>query len=163
MSPLAIHLKRLRHLPRRQQRERFLLLVAQRRGVGQRTAVRRAVHLLQQRAALAEPLWAVGELHGLDAEVGAVGVLADLPGVAQEALDVRVEQHVLTIRGQVRHGAPAEVVSREYDLVNFFRQVALREHVDQRQITAALKSGVLTVTLPKAEAAKPRQIAVHAA
>jgi HSP20 family protein len=90
-------------------------------------------------------------------------VLADLPGVAQEALDVRVEQNVLTIRGQARHGAPAEVVYREYDLVNFFRQFALSEKVDQRQITAELKSGVLTLTLPKAEAAKPRQIAVHAA
>jgi HSP20 family molecular chaperone IbpA len=90
-------------------------------------------------------------------------VLADLPGVAQEALDVRVEQNVLTIRGQARHGAPAEAVYREYDLVNFFRQFALSEKVDQRQITAELKSGVLTLTLPKAEAAKPRQIAVHAA
>jgi HSP20 family protein len=90
-------------------------------------------------------------------------VLADLPGVAQEALAVRVEQNVLTIRGQARHGAPAEAVYREYDLVNFFRQFALSEKVDQRQITAELKSGVLTLTLPKAEAAKPRQIAVHAA
>jgi HSP20 family protein len=90
-------------------------------------------------------------------------VLADLPGVAKEALDVRVEQNRLTIRGQARHRVPGEAVSREYALVNFFRQFALSENVDQRQITAELKSGVLTVTLPKAEEAKPRQIVVQAA
>jgi len=90
-------------------------------------------------------------------------VLADLPGVTKEALDVRVEQNRLTIRGQARHGVPGKAVSREYALVNFFRQFELSEHVDQSQITAELKSGVLTVTLPKAEAAKPRQIVVQAA
>lgn len=90
-------------------------------------------------------------------------VLADLPGVAQEALDVRVEQNRLTIRGQARHGVPGEAVSREYALVNFFRQFELTENVDQSQITAELKNGVLTLTLPKAEEAKPRQIVVQAA
>jgi HSP20 family molecular chaperone IbpA len=90
-------------------------------------------------------------------------VLADLPGVTKEALDVRVDHNVLTIRGHARHGVPGEAVYREYALVNFFRQFTLSEHVDQRQITAELKRGVLTVTLPKAEAAKPRQIAVQAA
>jgi len=90
-------------------------------------------------------------------------VLADLPGVAKEALDVRVEQHRLTIRGQARHGVPGEAVSREYALVNFFRQFELTENVDQSQITAELKNGVLTLTLPKAEEAKPRQIVVQAA
>ena len=90
-------------------------------------------------------------------------VLADLPGVAKDALDVRVEQHRLTIRGHARHGVPGEAVHREYALVNFFRQFDLSDTVDERRITAELKHGVLTVTLPKAEAAKPRQIAVHAA
>jgi HSP20 family molecular chaperone IbpA len=65
-------------------------------------------------------------------------VLADLPGVAQEALEVRVEQHVLTIRGQARHGVPGEAIYREYDLVNFFRQCALSEKVDQSQIAQFL-------------------------
>jgi HSP20 family protein len=90
-------------------------------------------------------------------------VLADLPGVAQEALDVRVEQNRLTIRGQARRRVPGEAVSRAYALVNFFRQFELSANVDQRQITAELKSGVLTVTLPKAEEAKLRQIVVQAA
>ena len=97
-----------------------------------------------------------------EAEEGLV-VLADLPGVAKEALDVRVEQNQLTIRGHACHGFPGKAIYREYALVNFFRQFTLSDNVDQRQITAELKNGVLTVTLPKAEAAKPRQIAVQAA
>ena len=88
-------------------------------------------------------------------------VLADLPGVAKEALDVRVDNSVLTIRGHARHAVPGDVTYREYELVNFFRQFELHEQVDQQRITADLKHGVLTLNLPKAEAAKPRQIAVQ--
>jgi HSP20 family protein len=88
-------------------------------------------------------------------------VVADMPGVAKEALEVRVDNHVLTIRGQARHAVPAEVTYREYELVNFFRQFELNEQVDQQRITADVTCGVLTVHLPKAEAAKPRQIEVR--
>ena len=87
-------------------------------------------------------------------------VLADVPGVAQEALEVRVDNNMLTIRGHARHGVPGEVTYREYELVNFFRQFELSEKVDQGRITADLKCGVLTLNLPKAEEAKPRQIEV---
>ena len=90
-------------------------------------------------------------------------VLADVPGVAPEALDVRVDHNVLTIRGHARHVVPGEVTYLEYDLVNFFRQFALNDTVDQSHITAALKSGVLTVHVPKAQEAKPRQIEVQVA
>jgi len=88
-------------------------------------------------------------------------VVADMPGVAKEALEVRVDNHVLTIRGQARHAVPAEVTYREYEFVNFFRQFELNEQVDQQRITADVTCGVLTVHLPKAEAAKPRQIEVR--
>jgi HSP20 family molecular chaperone IbpA len=88
-------------------------------------------------------------------------VLADLPGVAQEALDVRVDNNVLTIRGQARHTVLGDVTYREYELVNFFRQFELSDKVDQHQISAELKCGVLTLQLPKAAEAKPRQIAVQ--
>jgi HSP20 family protein len=88
-------------------------------------------------------------------------VLADVPGVAKEALDVRVDHNILTIRGQARHAVPSDMTYREYDLVNFFRQFELHEQVDQQRITADLKCGVLTLHLPKAEEAKPRQIAVQ--
>lgn len=88
-------------------------------------------------------------------------VLADLPGVSKEALDVRVDNNVLTIRGRADHTHPTDETYREYELVNFFRQFELSDKVDQQRITADLKHGVLTLTLPKAEEAKPRQIEVR--
>jgi HSP20 family protein len=87
-------------------------------------------------------------------------VKADLPGVAKEGLDIRVENSLLTIRGKAAHAAPGDPVYREYGLVNFFRQFELNERVDQSRISADLKHGVLTVNLPKAEEAKPRKIEV---
>jgi len=89
-------------------------------------------------------------------------VTADLPGVAKEGLDVRVENNLLTIRGKAAHAAPGDPVYREYGLVNFFRQFELNEKVDQSKISAELKHGVLTLNLPKAEEAKPRKIEVKA-
>ena len=90
-------------------------------------------------------------------------VTADLPGVAKEGLDVRVENHLLTIRGKAAHVAAGEPVCREYALVNFFRQFELNERVDASKISAELKNGVLTLSLPKAEEAKPRKIDVRTA
>ncbi|HEX6768919.1 MAG TPA: Hsp20/alpha crystallin family protein [Candidatus Binatia bacterium] len=88
-------------------------------------------------------------------------VTADLPGVSKEALDVRVENHLLTIRGKTAHIGSGDPVYREYGLVNFFRQFELNERVDTSKISAELKHGVLTLTLPKAEEAKPRKIEVR--
>lgn len=88
-------------------------------------------------------------------------VTADLPGVGKEALDVRVENHLLTIRGKTAHIGSGDPVYREYGLVNFFRQFELNERVDTSKISAELKHGVLTLTLPKAEEAKPRKIEVR--
>ena len=87
-------------------------------------------------------------------------VKADLPGVAKENLEVRVENNLLTIRGKSTHVAPGEPIYREYELANFFRQFELNERVDQAKISADLKHGVLTLNLPKAEEAKPRTIDV---
>ena len=87
-------------------------------------------------------------------------VTADLPGVMHEHLDVRVDQNVLTIRAQADYTSAAEPTYREYQLVNYFRQFELSDKVDQNKISADLKHGVLTLMLPKAEEAKPRQIAV---
>jgi HSP20 family protein len=87
-------------------------------------------------------------------------VMADLPGVTKDTLDVRVDNNILTIRGMSQHIATGEAVYREYELVNFFRQFELGEKIDQGKISAELKHGVLTLSLPKAEEVPPRQIAV---
>jgi HSP20 family protein len=90
-------------------------------------------------------------------------VKADLPGVAKENMDIRVENNLLTIRARAAHIAPGEPVYREYGLVNFFRQFELNERVDQSKISAELNHGVLTLNLAKSEEAKPRKIDVKVA
>jgi HSP20 family protein len=90
-------------------------------------------------------------------------VKADLPGVARDSMDLRVENNLLTIRAKAAHVAPGEPIYREYGLVNFFRQFELNERVDQSKISAELNHGVLTLNLPKAEEAKPRKIDVKVA
>jgi HSP20 family protein len=87
-------------------------------------------------------------------------VIADVPGVTPDHVDVRVDNHILTIRGQAAHGLPAEPTYREYELVNYFRQFDLSAKVDESQIAADLKHGVLTLTLSKVAEAQPRKIAV---
>ena len=88
-------------------------------------------------------------------------VLADVPGVAKEALEVRVDDNVLTIRGHARHAILGDVIYREYELVNFVRQFELYDKVDQSRITADLQCGVLTLHVLTAEEVKPRQIEVR--
>ncbi len=90
-------------------------------------------------------------------------VVADLPGVEQKGLDVRVADGILTIQGTTAHAAPGTPVEREFELLNFYRQFELPEAVDSERISAELKHGVLTLRLPKKERAKPRRIEVSIA
>ncbi len=88
-------------------------------------------------------------------------VVADLPGVESNALDVRVADGVLTLQARTAHIAPGTPVSQEYELLNFFRQFELPDLVDPDRISAELKHGILALHLPKKEQAKPRQIQVR--
>ena len=87
-------------------------------------------------------------------------LLADLPGVAPNDLKVRLEDNVLTIQASPKHLVEAEPLEREFELVNFFRQFQLSDEVDQERISATLNHGVLRLSLPRAEKAKPREIPV---
>ena len=89
-------------------------------------------------------------------------VVADLPGVATDALDVGVERGILTIQARAAHLAPGDPVHREYDLTGFFRQFQLPVEVDAGRITAELTHGVLRLRLPQAERAQPRRIPINA-
>jgi HSP20 family protein len=90
----------------------------------------------------------------------ALAVIVDLPGVHKDGVDIRVDQGILTIKGKIRYQPPKNLVRGEFGLLDFFRQFQLSDEVDQGKITAESKNGVLTITLPKAEKAKPRQIEV---
>jgi HSP20 family protein len=87
-------------------------------------------------------------------------VIADIPGVTPDHCDVRVDHHLLTIRGQAAYGLPGEPTYREYEWVDYFRQFELSAQVDESTIGADLKHGVLTLTLAKVAEAPPRKIAV---
>jgi HSP20 family molecular chaperone IbpA len=94
----------------------------------------------------------------------AITLLADMPGVRAEDLEIDLRENVLTLTGRVRPvSRPAErAVAREYGAGTFFRQFTLGETIEQSKIDARLTDGVLRLELPKQEKAKPRQIAVRA-
>ena len=88
----------------------------------------------------------------------------DLPGVDPNMVDIRVENNILTIRGE-RHFEEKQKenshrVERSYG--PFARAFTLTTSVDPDKIRANYKAGVLTITLPKAEAAKPKRIQIAA-
>jgi HSP20 family protein len=88
-------------------------------------------------------------------------LLADLPGVRPTEVDVRFENGELTIHGRRASSFPNKKrVLWEYEPVHYHRTFRLSEDVAADRIDAVLKNGVLTVHLPKAEAAKPHRIAV---
>jgi len=93
----------------------------------------------------------------------ALVVLADMPGVDQSGVDIHLEENMLTIRGKVAEEAvDKDVVYSEYRTGDYYRSFTLSNLIDQNRIEAAIKDGVLKLTLAKAETAKPRQIAVKA-
>lgn len=94
-----------------------------------------------------------------------VMIVADMPGVAQKNVDVTLDRGVLTIRGTVAV-EPHEGYSRvyaEYGEGDYERVFTLSEEIDREKIKATHKDGVLTLELPKAEAAKTKKIRVNAA
>ncbi len=90
----------------------------------------------------------------------ALAVIVDLPGVGKDNVDIRVDQDILTIKGKVKYETPKDLIRREFGLLDFFRQFQLNDEVDQEKISAETQNGVLAITLPKAEKAKPRQVKV---
>ena len=91
-------------------------------------------------------------------------VKADLPDVKPEELDIRVENNILTIRGERKFEKKVDEknylrVERSYGA--FARSFALANTVNSEAIKADYKDGVLTLTIPKREEAKPKQIRVN--
>jgi len=94
---------------------------------------------------------------------GNIVLKAELPGVDAKDVDVRVENNVLTLKGERKFDA--EVKKENYHRVEraygtFSRSFTLPAVVDTVNIKAEFKEGVLRVTLPKREEAKPKQIAI---
>ncbi len=90
----------------------------------------------------------------------ALTVVVDLPGVAKDGIDVRVEDNVLTIKGKADYNATGNVLLEEFNIQGYYRQFQLNDEVDQSRISAESKNGVITIRLPRAEKTKPKQIKV---
>jgi HSP20 family protein len=85
-----------------------------------------------------------------------------VPGLTDGDVSVYVEDNALVLRGERKSNLPEkhDVHVRERPSVAFARTLPLPSRVDAASVTAVMKDGILTVTLPKAKEALPRQIAV---
>jgi HSP20 family molecular chaperone IbpA len=89
-------------------------------------------------------------------------VLADMPGVNEDGLDITLEQNILTIYGKVE---PPQLngftlTYSEYGIGDYRRVFTLSNEIDRDGIQATLKNGVLKLVLPKSKRAMPRKISV---
>lgn len=90
---------------------------------------------------------------------------AELPGVNIKDVDISANADSITLRGERKEPAVSKEVNyhqRERDFGTFRRVINLPVRIDTNKISASYKNGVLTVVLPKAEEAKPKQIAITA-
>jgi HSP20 family protein len=92
----------------------------------------------------------------------AIVIRADVPGIKSDEIEITLEGDTLAIRGEIKR---EEAENRKYVLLErptgrFERTLSINTPIDHEKVEASFKDGVLTLTLPKAEAIKPRQIAV---
>lgn len=88
-------------------------------------------------------------------------LFADLPGVRPGDVDLNFEKGELLLHGRVqRRGHEDPMLLNEFDEGDFYRVFNIHESIDSSKISAESKNGVLTIHLPKVQAAQPRQIKV---
>ncbi len=93
-------------------------------------------------------------------------LLADMPGVRSDDLDINYERGQLTIHGKVatrQDPEKTEYLLREYGVGDFYRSFQIGEGIDANKIEAELHDGVLTLHLPKSQELVPRKITLKTA
>lgn len=93
-----------------------------------------------------------------------ITVRADLPGVSKDSLSIGVDGETLTVEATVElgEGIAMQAVYAEIRVAQYKRSFVLSRDLDTTRIEAAIRNGVLTMRVPKAEQAKPRRVAVKA-
>jgi HSP20 family protein len=93
---------------------------------------------------------------------GGLTLVMEMPGVGRENLDVSLEDGVLRVEGRLDFSGYAgmEPVYTEYNVGHYARSFSLSDKIDQDNIDARLEDGVLTLTLPRSPAARPRRIEI---
>lgn len=91
-------------------------------------------------------------------------LLADMPGVDENSVDITLEKNVLTIYGKVGSEVPENhrLYLSEYGVGDYHRVFSLTDEIDRDKIDATVKNGVLKLVLPKAETVKTKKITVKA-
>jgi HSP20 family molecular chaperone IbpA len=96
-------------------------------------------------------------------DAAGITLLADMPGVSKERLELRVEGDALSIEGSMQPQTPEglEAVYAEVRVPRYRRSFTLSRELDTSKIDANLKDGVLTLRIPKQAHAQPRRIEVR--
>lgn len=84
-------------------------------------------------------------------------LVADLPGLDEQSLEISVDKGILTLEGRAPAGS-GELLYREFNMAGYWRQFQVPDTLDASKAKADIKHGVLTLHLPKVEAAKPKRI-----
>ncbi len=92
----------------------------------------------------------------------AVVLTFDMPGVAKEYVDITIDKDTLTVTGKAEPEESGQAVYRETHVGDYRRQFTLTADADPDHVTAVMNDGVLTVTIGKAERAKPKKIRIAA-
>ncbi|HEY9239104.1 MAG TPA: Hsp20/alpha crystallin family protein [Burkholderiaceae bacterium] len=97
-------------------------------------------------------------------DTAGITLLADLPGVSKERLELKVEGDTLLIEGEVGTPMPPQMqsVHAEIRVPRYRRAFTLSRELDSARIEASMKDGVLRLRIPKQEHARPRRIEVRA-
>ena len=102
-------------------------------------------------------------LYNVNGNSDAYEVRVELPGVPKSGVKLDIEDSILTVRGERNTTVPEgmKTLHRELSPLNYLLRLRLNTPVDEEKMTAKLEDGVLSITLPLKEAAKPRQITVN--
>lgn len=97
-------------------------------------------------------------------DAGGITLIADMPGVSRDKLDLRLETNSLTIEGELVLDVPTDMESRYAEIKHqrYQRTFALSRELDGEKAVAELANGVLRVRIPKTQHAQPRKIQINA-
>ena len=100
-------------------------------------------------------------------------LVADMPGVSPDDISIDLSNGTLTVSGRITssypnqpqnsttHPSDLKVILSEYEVGNFYRQFSLADNIDQENITASMKDGVLKLELPRVAPTLPRKIKIQ--
>jgi len=84
-----------------------------------------------------------------------------MPGVEKDGLVINMEKGILTLKGEMKLAKKGQLLFHEFSSDNYYRQFKISEDIDMDKASADFDNGILTLTMPKSEAAKPKRIEIR--